>query len=55
MLMLNVDGNELPEAFVFCNPKNAGSRKNAVIPIAISEKTPILKSFVKKVFTLSPL
>ena len=51
--MLNVDGNELPDAFVFCKPKNAGNRKNAVIPIAISENTPILRSFVKKVFTFS--
>lgn len=30
-------GKVAPDAFVFCRPKNAGNRKNAVSPIAINE------------------
>lgn len=32
-----VVGKVAPDAFVFCRPKNAGNRKNAVSPIAINE------------------
>ena len=48
ILIAKEDGKELPDAFVFCNAKNAGKRKKAVIPIAKSENTPVLKSFSKK-------
>ena len=41
IFIANVDGKLLPDAFVFCKPKNAGKRKKAVKPIAISENTPV--------------
>ena len=37
ILIAKVVGKVAPDAFVFCRPKNAGSRKNAVSPIAINE------------------
>ena len=39
MLIAYVDGNVLEVAWVFCRAKNAGNRKNAVIPIASNEKS----------------
>lgn len=37
ILIAKVVGKVAPDAFVFCRPKNAGNRKNAVSPIAINE------------------
>ena len=37
MLIAKVVGKVAPDAFVFCRPKNAGNRKNAVSPSAINE------------------
>ena len=49
MFIANVVGNVLPEAWVFCSPKNAGNRKNAVIPIPSNEKTAVFPRSKAKV------
>ena len=48
ILMANVVGKVLPEAWVFCSAMNAGNRKKVVMPIAMTEKTPVLIRLTKK-------